>query len=76
VPADPAVQDDRDAATMYDLLEHQIVPLFYDRDAEGLPRGWIRRIKASMQRLIPCFSADRMVREYTAVLYGSGEHRS
>jgi glycogen phosphorylase len=76
VPADPAVQDDRDAAAMYDLLEHQIVALFYDRDAEGLPRGWIRRIKASMQRLIPRFSADRMVREYVTMLYGTGEHRS
>jgi glycogen phosphorylase len=73
--ADPAMQDDRDAAAMYDLLEHQIVPLFYERDAGGLPRGWIGRIKASMQRLIPRFSADRMVREYATMLYGAGEHR-
>ena len=47
------------------------IPLFYERDADGLPRGWIARIKASMQRLIPRFSAERMVREYVALLYGA-----
>jgi starch phosphorylase len=73
--ADAAAQDDHDAAALYDLLEHEIIPLFYERDADGLPRGWIGRVKASMQRLIPRFSAERMVREYVAVLYGAGEPR-
>jgi glycogen phosphorylase len=71
--ADAAAQDDHDAARLYDLLEHEIIPLFYERDASGLPTGWIGRIKASMQRLIPRFSAERMMREYVTALYGSGE---
>jgi starch phosphorylase len=66
---DAAAQDDHDAAALYDLLEHTIIPLFYDRDPDGLPRQWIRRIKLSMQRLIPHFNAERMVREYVAKLY-------
>jgi starch phosphorylase len=66
---DAAAQDDHDAAALYDLLEHEVVPLFYERDSDGLPRGWVRRIKASMQRLAPRFSAERMVREYVTTLY-------
>src|SRR5262249_15596027 len=70
---DAAVQDDHDALALYDLLEHEIVPLFYARDPDGLPRRWIARIKVSMQRLIPRFSAERMVAEYLGALYGAGE---
>jgi starch phosphorylase len=70
--ADAAVQDDHDAGALYDLLEQEIVPLFYERDTAGLPRRWIGRIKTSMQRLIPRFSADRMVRDYVTTLYGPG----
>ncbi len=66
---DAATQDDHDATALYDLLEHDVVPLFYERDQAGLPLGWIRRIKASMQRLIPRFSAERMMREYVSTLY-------
>jgi starch phosphorylase len=66
---DPATQDDHDATALYDLLEHEVVPLFYERDRAGLPPGWIRRIKASMQRLVPRFSAERMVRDYLTALY-------
>jgi starch phosphorylase len=66
---DAAFQDDHDAAALYDLLEHTIIPLFYERDPSGLPRQWVRRIKVSMQRLIPRFTAERMVREYVAKLY-------
>jgi starch phosphorylase len=73
--ADAAVQDDHDALALYDLLEHEIVPLFYERDPAGLPRRWISRIKVSMRRLIPRFSAERMVAEYLSALYGAGEVR-
>jgi starch phosphorylase len=68
---DAAMQDEHDAATLYDLLEHEVVPLFYRRNAAGLPEGWVRRMKASMQRLIPRFSAERVVREYVTSLYAS-----
>jgi glycogen phosphorylase len=69
--ADAAVQDDHDATALYDLLEHDAIPLFYERSEDGLPRGWIRRMKTSMARLIPRFSAERMVREYATTLYSS-----
>jgi starch phosphorylase len=69
--ADPAAQDDHDAMALYDLLEHQVVPLFYDRDAAGVPGHWIARVKTSMQRLIPRFSAARMLQEYLATLYAA-----
>lgn len=68
---DPAAQDDRDATALYDLLEHEVVPLFYDRSPDGIPAGWVARMKASMQRLAPRFSADRMLREYVTTLYAT-----
>jgi glycogen phosphorylase len=68
---DPGVQDDHDVTALYDLLEQQVIPLFYDRDASGLPTGWTRRVKTSMQRLIPRFAAERMVRDYVRDLYES-----
>jgi starch phosphorylase len=67
--ADAATQDDHDADALYDLLEREIIPLFYDRDRDGLPRAWIQRVRTSMARLIPRFSAERMVREYVTQLY-------
>jgi glycogen phosphorylase len=71
--ADPDAQDDHDATALYDLLEQQVIPLFYERDAAGLPGGWIGRMKVSMQRLISRFSAERMLKEYLTTLYaGSG----
>jgi starch phosphorylase len=61
--------DDRDAVQLYDLLENSIIPEFYDRDADGVPQAWIARIRASMSRLTPQFSSDRMVREYVENAY-------
>jgi len=68
-PGDPHVQDDHDAAALMDLLETQVLPLFYHRDDDGLPHGWLRRVKVSMQSLIPRFSAARMVAEYARRMY-------
>lgn len=70
--APPDAQDDHDATALYDLLEHQVIPLFYERDATGIPTGWLRRVRASLGRLTPRFSAERMLREYLAVLYEPG----
>lgn len=67
--ADPDTQDDHDARVLIGLLRDRIIPLFYDRDEDGLPRSWIARMKASMQRLIPRFSAQRMMRDYVETLY-------
>jgi glycogen phosphorylase len=58
-----------EAEILYDLLEHEIVPQFYNRDSKGIPTAWIARIRESMARLTPRFSANRSVREYTEKHY-------
>jgi starch phosphorylase len=62
-------QDDRDAAALLDLIEKEIAPLFYERDADGVPRGWVKRVKASLRTVGPRFSADRMLRDYVMQVY-------
>jgi len=64
-----AAQDRADAAAIYELLERQIVPLFYARDRAGLPRRWIRRMRASMKSICGRFSAHRMLGEYVRDYY-------
>jgi len=66
---DHVAQDARDAAALYDLLEKEVVPLFYDRDATGIPRGWIARMKASLRTIAPRFCATRMLDEYIRKIY-------
>lgn len=58
-----------DADQLYMLLEQQVVPAFYERDAEGIPSQWIRRMRQSMATLVTQYSADRVVREYTEHYY-------
>jgi glycogen phosphorylase len=74
-PADPndhGAQDWADAQAMYALLEEQLVPTFYDRDASGLPRAWLRIVKQSIRTVLPRFSARRMVKEYVREMYLPG----
>ena len=66
---DPSAQDARDAAALYDLLEQQVVPAFYDRDADGLPRSWLTHIRASIRTLAPGFCAGRMLNDYLQRIY-------
>jgi starch phosphorylase len=66
---DHAYQDSVESSALYDLLEKEIVPLFYSHGAEGMPRAWIQRMKASMKRLSPVFSTNRMVGEYADRYY-------
>ena len=61
--------DGHEAAELYSLLEQDVVPEFYDRDAAGYPRRWIARMRASMARLAPQFSSARMVQEYIERVY-------
>ena len=65
----PAHQDQLDAESLYALLQNEVVPLFYSRDADGLPRGWIAMMKESIKVLAPAFSGDRMVKQYTECFY-------
>jgi starch phosphorylase len=74
--ADEREQDEVEARILYDLLEREIVPLFYDRGADDLPRRWIGLMKASMSRIGPLFSANRMVQGYTRRFYVPAERRS
>ncbi len=62
---DTKLNDQRDALSLYDTLEREIIPLFYTRDIDGLPRKWIERMKNSIATLAWRFSAHRMVADYT-----------
>ncbi|MEW6333061.1 MAG: alpha-glucan family phosphorylase, partial [Thermodesulfobacteriota bacterium] len=66
---DPDEQYRRDADYLYDTLEKEVIPLYYERDADGIPRHWIRRMKHAIGGLGWRFSADRMVRDYTERFY-------
>lgn len=61
---DQELQDQLDASTLYRLLEEEIVPAFYERDAKGLPKAWVERMRASIATVAPVFNTDRMVGEY------------
>lgn len=67
--SDPWHQDQTDADGLYQLLENEIVPSFYDRDEHGLPRRWLARLKASLETLGPEVRASRMMRDYVDNLY-------
>lgn len=62
-------QDTVEVEALYDLLENDVTPTFYDRRSDGLPRRWIARMKASISALSPFFNTHRMVREYTERFY-------
>jgi glycogen phosphorylase len=66
---DAEYQDRVESETLYHILEDDVVPLFYRRDDAGIPRGWVTRMKASMRRLSPLFSTNRMVAEYAEQFY-------
>jgi starch phosphorylase len=69
-------QDTVEANAIYDLLEKEIVPLFYERGRDGLPRGWIAKMKAAMREHAGVFNTNRMVREYTELCYLPSAERS
>ncbi len=66
---DPNEQDAADAESLYRLLEEEIVPLYYDRDRDGVPRGWVEVMRESIRSNAAVFSMRRMVKEYTENLY-------
>jgi starch phosphorylase len=66
---DPVRRDELEALALYELLAKSVTPLFYDRDAEGVPLGWADRIRHTLRSLGPKVQAERMVREYTSTLY-------
>jgi starch phosphorylase len=64
--------DEQEANELYRLLEEEIIPCFYERDVDGIPRAWVSRMKTSMAELTPRFSTNRMLREYVERLYLPG----
>ncbi|MEX1127185.1 MAG: alpha-glucan family phosphorylase [Vicinamibacterales bacterium] len=68
---DPDAMDAADAEALYQLLEREIVPAFYDRDAHGLPRRWLSVVRRAIISVTPRFSARRMVKQYAEDLYAT-----
>ena len=62
-------QNDIESRAIYGILEKEIVPLFYNRNSNGLPHKWIAQMKAAMRTICPIFNTNRMVREYTERFY-------
>ncbi len=69
---DPEYRDSVEASQLYDILETDMVPLYYKRGKDGLPHDWVKKMKTSMQTLCPVFNTNRMVMEYTEKFYIPG----
>src|SRR5690606_1561823 len=67
--ANPETADDIESRALYDMLENQIIPMFYDRDEFGVPREWVAWMKKSIATLAPLFNTNRMVQDYAEKLY-------
>ncbi len=74
--SDPAEQDRLEASALYEILEKEVVPIFYDRNVEGIPRAWLSRVRSSMRLLCPRFNTHRMVAEYADRFYLPSSRRS
>ncbi|MBD2082068.1 alpha-glucan family phosphorylase [Leptolyngbya sp. FACHB-17] len=70
--SDQTLQDKIDSDSLYDLLENQIVPLYYDQDENGIPHGWIQMMKGSIKTNCPAFNTHRMIADYVAQVYAPG----
>jgi starch phosphorylase len=66
---DPEAQDDHDAEELLDLIEHELLPLFHRRDEQGIPIGWVSRVRHSLLSIGPRFGTARMLREYLEQVY-------
>jgi starch phosphorylase len=71
----PDYRDQIESVALYDLLENDVVPTFYDRGSDGRPRRWIAAMKSSIAQLCPEFTMQRMVREYTRDFYIAAHER-
>jgi starch phosphorylase len=66
---DLGLQDEIESRIVYDLLEKEVVPLFYTRGTDGLPRGWIKKMKDAMLTICPKFNTNRLIEDYTRKFY-------
>ncbi len=74
--SDPDLADDADADALYDLLEREVVPLYYQRDAQGIPQQWLERSKDAIATVSPAFNAQRMVKDYVRTYYAPASERA
>ncbi len=65
----PEDEDKTDSESLYNLLENEIAPLYYDRDRKGVPHQWIKVVKEAIKTITPAFNACRMMKEYTQQMY-------
>ena len=72
---DHLLQDEVESRDIYNLLEREIVPLFYDRGLDNLPGGWLEKMRAAMRRLCPIFNSHRMVQDYVNDWYIGASRR-
>jgi starch phosphorylase len=75
-PNDHGAQDWADVQAMYALIEEQLVPAFYDRDAQGIPHRWLQIVKQSIRTVLPLFSARRMVKDYVRAMYAPAARKA
>jgi starch phosphorylase len=68
-PDNIEAQDRQDSANLFQMLTEEVIPKFYNRDAQGVPRQWIQMIRRSMSTLVARFSTSRMVKEYCETYY-------
>jgi starch phosphorylase len=66
---DEATQNHVDATSIYDILEQEVIPVFYDRDIKKVPNQWMKIVKESIRTVAPEFSMTRMIKDYTRDLY-------
>ena len=74
--ADPASADAADADALYNLLEREVVPLYYNRDDQGVPNAWMDRAKEAVATITPLFNARRMVQDYVTTYYAPASQRT
>jgi len=67
--AEADLQDHVESAALYNVLENEIIPLYYDRGRDNVPREWVQKVKNSLKKLAPYFNTHRMVQEYTENMY-------
>ena len=68
--------DSADADALYDLLEREVVPLYYERNSAGVPQGWLERVKDAIITITPDFNASRMVKDYVTDYYAPASERA
>ena len=67
--SDEADSDAQDAEALYALLEKEVIPLYYERDTDGVPHGWIKIIKNAITTIVPYFNTQRMLKDYATEAY-------